>query len=110
MCSDMKLSTLIAFLETMDPEGVVIDGFGSPHSDRGDYSELAFSPLPTAKVSEMLAFAKGAVGATFTGWKGGHFTMSGDTPVYIGEFGDCGEPITPTHFKYWMLTSNQRAV
>jgi hypothetical protein len=105
MLNNTTLGDLIKALEAMDAESTVMDGFGSPHSDRGNYSELAFSPLHTAKVGDMLAHARSAVGAVFTGWKGGEFQMDIETPVYIGEYGDCGDPITPTHFKYWALTA-----
>ena len=107
MYNNTRLGHLIDFLETLDPEATVRDGFGSPHSDRGSYDELAFSPQEEAKVGDMLAHAKSAEGGTFTGWKGGDFTMDRDTPVYIGKYGCCGDPITPTHFKYWALTATR---
>lgn len=110
MYNNTTLGDLIEFLETMDPEMTVKDGFGSPHSDRGSYDELAFDPAPEARIGDMLANAKSANGGTFEGWKGGDFTMCRETPVYIGEYGDCGDPITPVHFKYWKLTSEKRAV
>ena len=100
----MTLSKLIEWLEQQDQDLVVKDGFGSPHSDRGDYSELAFDPLEEAKIGDMLQHAKSALGATFTGWKGGEFTMHEYTSVYIGEYGESGEEITSIHFKYWLLT------
>jgi len=105
MMNNTTLGDLIEWLEKQDQDLIVKDGFGSPHSDRGDYSELAFTPAPEATISDMLMFARSAVGATFTGWKGGDFRMEKYTPVYIGEYGTCGEPITPTHFKYWLLTA-----
>ncbi|HCU06466.1 MAG TPA: hypothetical protein DIC42_02630 [Holosporales bacterium] len=104
MMNHTTLGILIGWLEKQDQNLIVDDGFGYPHSDRGDYSELAFNPLPKAKIDEMLAHAKGAVGATFTGWKGGEYIMEESTPVYIGDYGECGDAITPTHFKYWILT------
>ena len=101
MGNNTTLGDLINWLKLKDPVGVVADGFGEPHSDRGDYSELAFDPKETAKICDMLQHAQSAVGARFTGWKGGEFVMSLHTPVYIGEYGKCGDPITPIHFKYW---------
>jgi hypothetical protein len=99
------LGDLINWLEKQDPFLWVPDGFSEPHTDRGDYSELAFNPESLARIGEMLTQAKSAVGETFEGWKGGDFQMSERTPVYIGHFGECGEPITITHFKYWKLTA-----
>lgn len=107
MMNHTTLGILIDWLELQDQNLIVDDGFGSPHSDRGSYDELAFDPLPRAKITDMLAHAKSAVGATFTGWKGGKYTMDRHTPVYIGEHGDCGDAITPIHFKYWILTGKK---
>ena len=107
MSNHTTLGDLIAFLETQDPKMTVMDGFGSPHSDRGSYYDLAFDPLAVATIGDMLDHAKGAVGATFEGWKGGDYTMDLDTLVYTGGYGVCGEPITPTHFKYWALTATR---
>ena len=101
------LGHLIDFLETMDPNLIVKDGFGSPHSDRGSYDELAFTPEAEARIGDMLDYARQADGSTYEGWKGGDYTMDRDTPVYIGEYGDCSDPITPTHFKYWALTATK---
>ena len=100
----MNLENLISKLESMDQNAIVKCGFSTPHSDRGDYSELAFHPEETAKVSDMLNHAKSAVGATFTGWKGGEFKMSEFTTVHIGEYGTCGEEINSAHFRLWELT------
>lgn len=107
MYGNMTLGELIDWLKEQDPELVVKDGFGSPHSDRGSYAELAFSPKKEAKIGDMLSFAKSALGATFKGWKGGDFKMDEFTSVYIGEYGDCGEEITSIHFKYWLLTGRK---
>jgi hypothetical protein len=105
MYANMTLGKLIKWLKQQDHDAIVKDGFGFPHSDRGSYDELAFDPLPEAKIGDMLRHAKSALGATFTGWKGGKYTMNEHTPVYIGKFGDCGEEITGIHFKYWLLTA-----
>lgn len=29
------------------------------------------------------------------------------TSVYIGNYGECGDEITPIHFKYWLLTGRR---
>lgn len=107
MLNNTTLGMLIEWLESQDGEMVVRDGFSTPHSDRGSYDELAFSPEKESKIADMLMHAKSAVGATFEGWKGGEFTMHEHTPVYIGDYGSCGEPITPTLFKYWALSAEK---
>ena len=108
MMGNMTLGKLIEWLEKQDQNLVVKDGFGSAHSDRGSYDELAFSPEIEAKISDMLTFAKSALGATFEGWKGGDFKMDEYTPVYIGFFGNCGEEITSYTFKFWELTAKAK--
>lgn len=102
---NMTLGNLIGWLEKQDPNLRVKDGFGKPHSDRGSYDELAFAPKPTAKLRSMLKHAKSALGKTFEGYKGGDYTMNKFTSVYIGEWGSCGDEITPITFKYWLLTA-----
>jgi len=108
MYGNMSLGELIDWLEKQDQDLIVKDGFSTPHSDRGFYEELAFSPEDEAKISDMLKYAKSAVGETFQGWKGGDFQMDEITSVYIGEYGKCGEEITKTHFKYWLLVGIRR--
>ena len=104
MLANMTLGEVIEWLGKQDQDLIVKDGFGPPHSDRGDYSELAFAPAPRAKIMHMLVWAESAVGEAFEGYKGGRFTMTKHTPVYIGHYGECGEEITSIHFKYWLLT------
>ena len=106
MYGNMTLGKLIEWLEQQDPELLVKDGFSTPHSDRGSYDELAFTPEPEAKIGDMLKHAKSALGETFTGWKGGEFEMGEYTSVYIGHYGECGEEITSIHFKYWLGTGS----
>lgn len=101
----MTLGELIKWLESQNKDMVIKDGFGSPHSDRGFYNDLAFSPEENSRIEDMLKNAKDAVGQTFQGYKGGDFTMSEYTNVLIGEWGECGEEITSTHLKYWLLTA-----
>lgn len=59
---------------------------------RGVYAELAIGfgfdgemPLP-----DFIAMAEAAVGATFDGYKGGEFTMTRDTPVWVANYGNSG--------------------
>lgn len=104
MYGNMTLGELIEWLKQQDPNLIVLDGFGSPHCDRGSYDELAFEPVDKTTIGDMLEYARSAVGETFCGWKGGDFTMDEHTSVYIGHYGICGEEITSIHFKYWLLT------
>lgn len=89
----MILKELISFLERQDPSRVLVHGFGAPHSDRGDYSNVAFDPAFNVSIGSMLTHAKSALGTAFTGWKGGDYMMYEDTPCFIGKYGECGEPV-----------------
>jgi hypothetical protein len=99
--NNTNLRDLIEFLKGQPQHKKISIGFGSPHSDRGAYENLAFEPFENTTIGEMLYHAESAVGKTFEGWKGGDFTMDLHTSVYIGEYGECGDPITPFHFKVW---------
>lgn len=62
---------------------------------RGSYDELALS-FSDGDGAEMhldvfLGILHGAVGATFQGYKGGDFTMSRDTPVWVANPGNSGD-------------------
>lgn len=105
----MTLKELIDRLKQADPEHICAVGFWSPHSYRGDYSQLAFGPKRNARVSDMLACAREALGATYTGWKGGEFTMGEDTEVYLAEHGKCGEGLGPTLLEYMLAPTGSRA-
>jgi hypothetical protein len=71
--------------------------FGYPAgacSWRGIYKELAIGYkdlfvdcMPTT-VLEFLILLKGCVGTTFYGWKGGEYTMTRETPVWVDSPGD----------------------
>lgn len=84
----LTLGRLIKRLEALDPEAIV--AVGHPHSYRGYYSDLSFSPDGEQTVGEWLGRCRQAVGETFTGWKGGDFTMGEDTPVWVSCEGSTG--------------------
>jgi len=81
------LGELIKRLTEEDPTRVVPLGFGTPHSYRGYYDNVSFSPKENVTIGEMLRHAKSALGATFSGWKGGEYTMHEFSPVWISEEG-----------------------
>jgi len=90
----MTLQELIEELSRYDPQQRVPLGFREPHSYRGYYDELAFEPVPDTTVGAMLAAAKEALGATYTGYKGGDYTMNAYTQVWLARYGDTGEAIS----------------
>lgn len=97
----MTLQELIEALALI-PDGKVRYGFSAPHSYRGDYAELAFSPAEAVTVASMRANAQSAMGRAFDGYKGGVFVMQKSTRVWIAECdqGD-GEAIGPALLAYW---------
>lgn len=103
----MNLGDIITRLQAADPNQVVKHGFHNPHSYRGDYNELAFEPAEDVTVAEMLEAAGDADGATYEGWKGGHFKMTKWTWCWLSEEGSAsGETISPMMLDF-MLTSGQ---
>lgn len=105
--ANLMLGELIEWLGQQDASQRVVDGFGSPHSDRGSYCDLAFEPEPVTTFGAMLEHAKSALGQTFSGYKGGDYKMTEYTDVKIGHWGECGESITRTHLRYWLIATHQ---
>lgn len=86
----MTLCELIARLEGMDGDSE-IDKIEEPHSNRGYYSDLGLTPVKgRMKVSEALKLVKECLGKEFYGYKGGDFTMTKTTPLWISEYGLSG--------------------
>jgi len=63
------------------------------HSWRGSYSELAtsytdedWSKAPT--ISKCISMFEDAIGKTYTGYKGGEYTMNKNTPVWVSNYGE----------------------
>jgi hypothetical protein len=79
----MNLGEYIEILERYPRDKIVPLGLGNPHSWRGSYDELSFSPVRNTTVGAMLDAARSAIGATYTGWKGGDYTMSETTTINI---------------------------
>jgi len=96
----MTLGEIIEFLEQQPPEKVVPVGFCNPHSYRGVYEYLAFEPTCGTTVGEMLDEARSALGKTYSGYKGGEYTMDGYTDCWLAEYGCCGETIGPLLLGY----------
>jgi len=113
--NQMTLGRLISELEKIEPkqgddeQNVVFDfEFLFPttlDSWRGSYDELAlgwdyggYAPSDCAdhnnrqntKLTDLVQELKGAIGKTFTGWKGGDYVMSEDTPIWVANPGNTG--------------------
>lgn len=58
---------------------------------RGVYSELALNwekDDPPLNITQFLSMLEKAVGVVFEGYKGGSYTMTLDTPVWVSNYGD----------------------
>ncbi len=97
----MTLGELIDELKKQpNPHRNIPLGFGHPHSYRGYYDQLAFSPLEQTTIIGMLKCAEASVGRTFTGWKGGQYKMDRSTEVHIAETGNTGEELGPIFLSF----------
>lgn len=103
----MTLKELIDALRTHPPKQRVANGFARPHSYRGYYSELAFEPEANTTVGAMLAAAEEALGSTYTGYKGGEYTMGDHVDCYLAEEGNTGEEIGLMALKYMLSVTSQ---
>ena len=83
----MILGEYIALLEKQDPNKEVANGLGNPHSWRGSYDEISFEPIGKTTFGHMLTVARGAVGQTFRGWKGGGYLMTVTTDINVDRVG-----------------------
>lgn len=63
---------------------------GRPHSYRGYYSDLSFSPDENSTVGDFLTSCRASLGQTFQGYKGGDFIMKDDTPLWTASSGNTG--------------------
>lgn len=100
----MMLEDLIAALEAENPRKVLPYGFHNPHSYRGYYYELAFEPADNVSVGSMLEAAKSALGTTYTGYKGGDYTMDAYTDCWLSQEGCAGgETLGPLLVKLMLM-------
>ncbi len=98
----LSLGELIERLEAIETEddcSVRFDfGYFRPSelmSWRGVYAELAVGftdkgDYKDPQLSKFITELKGAIGKTYTGYKGGDFFMSKSTPVWVANYGESG--------------------
>ena len=78
-------------------------GSHKPHSYRGDYAHLSFTPAFSVLASEMRIDAEHAVGQKFCGWKGGSYTMTATSTVYLSPPGDTTDVEITEGLLAWMF-------
>lgn len=97
------LCDVIEILEREDQNLVLPHGFTNAHSYRGDYSQLAFEPAENVTVGSMLAEARGALGQTFGGYKGGSFVMDKWTECWLSHYGETSlDALGPALLSAWI--------
>ena len=102
----MMLEALIEELSRENSDTVCKVGFSNPHSYRGYYDQLAFEPADNVSVGSMLEAAQEALGSTYTGWKGGEYTMTGYTDCHLANKGNSGEELGAILLKLMILTGD----
>lgn len=74
---------------------------------RGVYAELALGFAfdgDETTLDELIVRAERSVGMTFDGYKGGGFTMTRDTPVWVANYGNSGSTaITGVYDDGWQV-------
>ena len=58
-------------------------------SYRGYYCDLAIEYSDTSNYFDLLQALEEAIGKTYTGYKGGNYTMCEDTTVWVSNYGKC---------------------
>ena len=81
---------------------------GEAMSYRGYYVDLSFAPLEKPRtVKDALKEAENANGETFYGYKGGDFTMTRNTPVWLSHSGGTGPTIVGISDSGEILTAEE---
>ena len=104
----MMISKIIAELRRFSGETPVrlkhnhVEGdWGDLDSYRGYYAELAVDTGYTkVDVTQVIKSLKGSVGKTYTGYKGGEYTMAGHTDLYWAEYGSLGPKAAKVYKSY----------
>lgn len=97
----ITLGRLIELLEQRPQDETVRFDFEHMHPDdltsyRGFYEDLAVSFTDEGEpptVEWMLAKLRGAVGESFSGWKGGRYRMQEGTPLWVARPGNAGSTV-----------------
>ena len=66
-----------------------------------EYDEATWADRKDMRIAKFLKLCKEAVGKEFTGWKGGEFTMSKDTPLWVANSGNTGSTIVTGVIVVW---------
>ena len=95
----LTLGKLIKRLDNMSPRKKILtadgQGIGGLGSYRGHYSDLALHPVDGFDwtAGRLLYEAKYVINTELTGYKGGKFLMTKDTPLWMAVYGNLGPAI-----------------
>ena len=97
----MTIGELISALKRKDQDASIRFDWiytipsGGVHSYRGYYEDLAIgygkaNYKDDPKVADVVRWLGDALGKTFQGYKGGEYTMSENTAVWVADYGETG--------------------
>lgn len=90
----MNIQELYDALLLLDQGATLHDAPRKPHSYRGWYERLAFEAgHDTSTVGQFRELLTSCLGGTFTGYKGGEYTMHKDTLVHLANYSQTGQEI-----------------
>jgi hypothetical protein len=91
--TQITLGKLIKVLKMM-PKNTEVANLNYPHSYRGYYMDLAFEISDgTRLASDLLVECRATLGKVFEGYKGGYYVMDVHTPIWVANYGLCGEKL-----------------
>lgn len=111
--SPMTLGELVSTLKRKDPETSIKFDFvhfrpdGTIHSYRGDYAQIAlgYGTDGDPKVGQILKLCEDAIYKDFTGYKGGEYTTSEKTPVFVAKKDESdGTAVVDVQDHGWIVT------
>jgi hypothetical protein len=87
-----RLDRVPGVTKILTADGQGIEGLCSY---RGYYSDLALNPVggPVWTADQLLREAKFVINTELTGYKGGEFLMTKDTPLWLARYGGLGPAI-----------------
>jgi hypothetical protein len=90
----MTVGEILAYLSHLPKHKPTRWAFSCPHSYRGYYEQVAIMAHDYESTVGGLIEEVTMCLSTFTGWKGGEYTMDRDTPVWVASAGNTGFPLT----------------
>lgn len=94
----MILSEMIAGLKNL-PANTLVENLHKPHSYRGYYEDLAFEKGEGERTAfDLLRECESCIGRDFYGYKGGTYTCTENTRVWVANRGETGEELTFVSF------------